>query len=333
MKAFGFVSSTTDFAMWYIRDPSIFYLVGRVTTGLIGTIAVYLLYRIGTRIHSSRVGLIAAALMASNVLQVVHSHYITVDIPLTCLCLAGLLFIVRIDQSGSRADYIGACLFAALATITKLPGVLLIIPLFAVHMKRSLQSDGQFLQTFFNKSVVIGGAVFITVFFMSNPGALLHFGDYVSNVTGMVGGGEGGDSEAAADSNFVGFYARAMYQWIGLPIIVASLIGLLVSLRNKIHVCSNYSFVCIELFRGHLAVFESVPGVYEIYPAHHSRGVVICSIRDRSNSSAIGSKHWQYQFDGSNSYAAACIGNDCRLSAGGSGVRRKGYKNCRKGMV
>ncbi|MBK9665221.1 MAG: glycosyltransferase family 39 protein [Gammaproteobacteria bacterium] len=165
MKVFGFVSSTTDFAMWYIRDPSIFYLVGRVTTGLIGTIAVYLLYRIGTRIHSSRVGLIAAALMASNVLQVVHSHYITVDIPLTCLCLAGLLFIVRIDQTGSRADYIGACLFAALATITKLPGVLLIIPLFAVHMKRSLQSDGQFLQTFFNKSIVIGGTVFITVFY------------------------------------------------------------------------------------------------------------------------------------------------------------------------
>ncbi len=134
LKVLGFVSSTNDFAMWFIRDPSIFYLTGRVTTGVIGTIAVYLLYRIGARVHSARAGLIAAALLASNVFQVVHSHYITVDIPLTCLCLAGLLFIVRIDQSGSTTDYIGACLFAALATITKLPGVLLVIPLFAVHL-------------------------------------------------------------------------------------------------------------------------------------------------------------------------------------------------------
>ncbi len=261
MKILGFVSSTTDFAMWFIRDPSIFYIVGRVTTGVIGTIAVYLLCRIGTRIHSSRVGLIAAALMAVNVLQVVHSHYITVDIPLTCLCLAGLLFIVRVDESGSRADYIGACLFAALATITKLPGVLLVVPLFAVHLKRSLHADRPFLQTFFSKSVIVGGVVFICVFFLSNPGALLHFGDYLSNVTGMIGGGEGGDSNVSENPNHVGFYVSAMYQWIGLPILLASIFGLFVSLKNKIHVMQILLMFALVFF----AVISLSSNPYLVY--------------------------------------------------------------------
>ncbi|MBK9665222.1 MAG: hypothetical protein IPO61_05625 [Gammaproteobacteria bacterium] len=96
---------------------------------------------------------------------------------------------------------------------------------------------------------------------MSNPGALLHFGDYVSNVTGMVGGGEGGDSEAAADSNFVGFYARAMYQSIGLPIIVASLIGLMVSLRNKAHAAQIILLFALSFF----AVISLSSNPYLVY--------------------------------------------------------------------
>ena len=236
LKVLGFVSSTNDFAIWFVRDPTVLYMVGRITTGVIGTIAVYLLYRIGARVHSNRVGLIAAALLASNVLQVEHSHYITVDIPLTCLCLASLLFIVRIDESGSRADYIGACLFAALATITKLPGVLLAIPIFAVHLKRSLLSDTPFLKAFFSKSVIIGAVVFMGVFFLSNPGALLYFGDYLSNVTGMVGGSEDGVSGEGGHAKYAGYYMHEIYQSVSLPIILLSLLGLLVSLIRKMHV-------------------------------------------------------------------------------------------------
>ncbi len=234
LKLIGTVSSTQDFAMLYISDPTLFYLVGRLTTATIGTLTVYLLYRLGTRLHSRRVGLAAAIFLFANVLHVRNSHFITVDIPLTCLVTAGLLFIARVNERGRMGDYLGAGLFIALATITKLPGVLLLVPLGVVHARRSLAADGGFLGNFFSRPVLLAGAVFMLVFFAANPGALLYFHEFVLNIgriLGVVstsGGGEGGGGNAGVlvdPPSSTLFYLRVVYEGMGLPTCAAALVG------------------------------------------------------------------------------------------------------------
>ncbi|MBK7727725.1 MAG: hypothetical protein IPJ33_04235 [Gammaproteobacteria bacterium] len=70
-----------------------------------------MIYLIGERLHSKRVGPCCISAVGSESFHVEHSHYITVDVPLTCLSLACLLFIIKIDDMGKPGDYIWAAIF------------------------------------------------------------------------------------------------------------------------------------------------------------------------------------------------------------------------------
>ena len=83
LKLAGIVDSAQDFARYFARDMSLFYLLGRATTAVIGTLAVFLAYRLGTRAYSQAAGALAALFLAVDFLSVEHSHFVTVDMPMT----------------------------------------------------------------------------------------------------------------------------------------------------------------------------------------------------------------------------------------------------------
>src|SRR5690554_1662428 len=85
LMALGVVSSPTEFAEYFVREPSLFYLIARITAAIIGAATVYLVYRIARHAYSAAAGLFAAGLLAVNVLHTNLSHYATVDVPMTAL--------------------------------------------------------------------------------------------------------------------------------------------------------------------------------------------------------------------------------------------------------
>ncbi len=78
------------------------HLVGRALSGLFDLAGVALIYVIGRRLYSRKVGLLAAALLTFAVLPLQQSHFYTVDTFATFFALLTFYFAVRVAQGGER---------------------------------------------------------------------------------------------------------------------------------------------------------------------------------------------------------------------------------------
>ena len=107
--------------------------MGRMTTAIIGTFNVFLIFIIGKRIYSLKAGLLGAIFLTGSFLHAQNSHYVTVDIPMTCLITITLWYAIKIGETGRPIYYGLGAFFASYAIMTKLPAVVIIIPLLIAH--------------------------------------------------------------------------------------------------------------------------------------------------------------------------------------------------------
>jgi 4-amino-4-deoxy-L-arabinose transferase-like glycosyltransferase len=108
-------------------------LVARLITVACGVATLPVVVALGARLGSTRVGLLAALLLAVMPLPVVHGHYATVDVPLTFWCALALLAAVTLTDASLepravRRWLLTAGLAAGLAMGTKYNGVLVLGP-------------------------------------------------------------------------------------------------------------------------------------------------------------------------------------------------------------
>jgi hypothetical protein len=120
----------------YARDPALFYLVGRLVTALFGTATLAVLYATGRLAYGPAVGILAAALLAVDLLHVRDSHWVTTDVPLTFLVALATLFALRYWRAGRRVDAGAAGLVTGLAISMKYPGGLAFLGLLVAHALR-----------------------------------------------------------------------------------------------------------------------------------------------------------------------------------------------------
>jgi hypothetical protein len=238
LKIAGIVESAQDFARYFFRDPSSFYLIGRATTALIGTLNVYLVYRLGSRAYSVGAGLLAAVFIAFDFLNTQHSHYVTVDVPMTCLATAALLFAVRMVTGGGSRDYKAAALFAALATTTKLPAILLLIPLLVAHFYHVRQQNGERRGFFLNRDLWWAAGIFVVVLAITNPGLFikLPFWALFSGTEGAsieVGEEDFEEMMSAVPPNLFAYYWDGFVNSMGWPLLIASIAGFLYALWKR----------------------------------------------------------------------------------------------------
>ena len=94
------------------------HIVGRAASAIFDTVSVYLIYLIGARLYSRRVGVTAAAFTAFSVLLIQHAHFFVVDSFANTFILAGIYFAVRAMDQGRLLHYLlfGAALGMAVAS-------------------------------------------------------------------------------------------------------------------------------------------------------------------------------------------------------------------------
>lgn len=239
----GVVGSTADFAALYVSDPSWFYLVGRTTTAVLGTLTVYFVYRLADKAFGQSAGVLAAGFLAANILHSYLSHLITVDVPMALLATITLFFAVRMVTEFKRRDYLWAAFFAALAATTKIPAVLLLLPLLIAHVYVVRQTNGQARDYLASVSLLQAAAVFAITYVITTPGIMLYFDDVVLSLADNFIGGEAarvsdGDFEPdpramIATTSLYMFYLQVIADGMTYPVFLVCIAGLVYSLFRR----------------------------------------------------------------------------------------------------
>lgn len=282
----GAVSGAKDFAVEFISDPSVFLLLGRLTTALIATATIYLVYRIGSINNQPITGLIAAAILASNPMHVEHSHYVTVDILLTFFCVLFFVKASRLNKDSGIASYSILGAIIGFAAATKMPGLILVLPFIFIHQHINRSTLVAVITNLFDKRLLISGLVFLLVFSILNPGAVLNFDIYLAKIADILLGSEFTDisqtnqnklnpmatisnevdngADTDSGNNFFLYYLNVLQTTVSLPILIISVLGVLTSLikRQPIFIFMSSFAIIFYLVLGSTAV------EYLVYPRY-----------------------------------------------------------------
>lgn len=224
LKLTGVIHSTREFAELFVKDPSAFYLIGRITAAAVGCATVGFVYALGRQGYRAGVGLVAALFLAVNILHVDLSHRVGVDVPMTLFATMALYFGVRIAQGGSRRDYVIAGLCAALATTTKLPGIVVLLPLLIAHGYNVRGRANPIAEWISSRDVWIAFFVFFAVWVATNPGIVIA-SDYFSLFTSAPDTLAEDMVEGAVRPNLWLYYLDAMRESMGWPLALTSVAG------------------------------------------------------------------------------------------------------------
>lgn len=135
----GWFSSIHDFSVKIARDLEPLLLMGRGTSVILKAITVWIIYKIGHRIHSAGAGFIAALFLSTTATVIRQAHYARTDTMLVFLMVCTIYFIVSIfqDETLEWKHYAFAGFLSGVAIQCKIQGVVLFAPALIVHfMKR-----------------------------------------------------------------------------------------------------------------------------------------------------------------------------------------------------
>jgi hypothetical protein len=133
----GRVGDTHDFALQIIRDPSMLYLLGRVTAAVMGTLTCLVAFQVGRRLYDWRIGLAAALIGATAFRHVAHSHIVNVDVGMTLAAWTGFLAYLEYEGSEKQRWLVWAGALAGIAIAFKVTGGIIVPVLFLAILSRS----------------------------------------------------------------------------------------------------------------------------------------------------------------------------------------------------
>jgi hypothetical protein len=176
----GIFSSAEDFKAKYIRDPTVFYLIGRTLSALLSIGTVLLLYLLGTRMYGRRAGVLAALLLVFALDHTRISHDMLPDVPMVFFLVLALWFIWKIYTAGRTRDYLLAGLTAGVAMSMKYGGYMMFLPLFLAHLFHVLEHRRPRWEIIAGPKLIGAGLVFVATFIAGSPYIILNFSKFWS---------------------------------------------------------------------------------------------------------------------------------------------------------
>lgn len=163
----GQYSSLHHFALSFIQDPTVFYLIARVLSAVFGTATLLVIYLMGKRVKDKNVGIVASLFLAFNYQHVIHSHYCTVDITMTFFFTLAVYQCILLFERDDLWRYIVAGLSIGLAMATKLNGVFASIAFLLSYFLKGWA--GCLQEKLFCKNVWLGVVAIFVGHFVASP--------------------------------------------------------------------------------------------------------------------------------------------------------------------
>jgi hypothetical protein len=160
----------------YAIHPTEVFVVARVTSAVLGTASVALLYATGVRLFDKRVGLIAAALLSVAFLPVFYSHLALNDVPALFALMISVYGSAGVFMHGRRRDYLIAGGGLGLAIATKYTAGVVVLPLLVAALVDLVRARPKQRAAF--AGLALAGAAAVALFVAANPYALLSFSEF-----------------------------------------------------------------------------------------------------------------------------------------------------------
>lgn len=111
-----------------------YYLwVGRVYMAVFGALGIWMVYLLGKRLGSRRIGLIAAALLTVAPIHVLGSRHMKEDMPLGLFCTAVIVVMLDLIRRRATRDYVRGAMLVGLCMSTKFLGLIMAVPYALAH--------------------------------------------------------------------------------------------------------------------------------------------------------------------------------------------------------
>jgi|APSaa5957512622_1039677.scaffolds.fasta_scaffold14486_2 hypothetical protein len=221
--ASGAFTGIADFQHLFFTDPSVFYIIGRIFSALLGSGSVGVIYLIGRRLENERTGLLAAFFLSLAFLHVRDSHFLTVDIPATFYMLLGCLFALRHLAKPASVDWLWSAVCCGLAASTKYNlGLFGIVPLVAVWTSSRFRE----ISVSWAKLLGVVGAMLL-VFVTVSPFVVLDFPSFWRDLSYErlhFSAGHGG-FELQAGRGWLHHLQFTLRHGLGWPLLVVALLG------------------------------------------------------------------------------------------------------------
>lgn len=211
-KLLGMYHTPFDMYAGYLRDPSVFLLLGRGLLSLISVGCVFLSYKIGELICNRKTGLLAALFLALNFLFVKESHYIKDEV-LASFFILGFFYQFLLWQNQ--------------ATFKKslLLGILLGL---AISAKFIYFPVAGILLTYWRsrgKSISFILLTAVAVYLFTNPYVILSSGVYIKAMGELLTKNRGIGTATAGGKSVWWRIIEHLYQGMGVPMFVFSIFG------------------------------------------------------------------------------------------------------------
>ncbi|OGM27011.1 hypothetical protein A2627_02480 [Candidatus Woesebacteria bacterium RIFCSPHIGHO2_01_FULL_39_28] len=157
-------TTSQQFFIGYLKDPTFFVLTGRLFTALTGVLTVWLTYKIGEKVFNRKVGLISSFFLALAFLHVQESHYIKEDVLIGLLGMISFFLGFLITKKAKQSYYIWLGVIFGLLAATKYNFFFFLPNFFYAHFLVSRS-----IRKFFNKKFWIVAAVAFLIFLVLNP--------------------------------------------------------------------------------------------------------------------------------------------------------------------
>lgn len=204
------------------------FLVGRFVTAIFGLGTVGVVYFIGRRMFSGKVGLISALFLSFSFLHILCSRMIKPDIAMVFFATLSFLFIYRIYERGKTCDYILAAVFLAFSVATKLITAMLIVPLLLAHLLGGVERRKTVFQIFLDAKLLVLLGFLIGGFFLAMPSAVPKFSRlmlWLKHTYHVMKRGEPGRPRSYEESSLLYYFGVTLRWGMGLPAYLCALGG------------------------------------------------------------------------------------------------------------
>jgi 4-amino-4-deoxy-L-arabinose transferase-like glycosyltransferase len=225
-RAGGAAHSPAEFVEQFRADPSLLYLIARLTSAVAGVLTALATAALAAVVANHRAGLLAGVLCAVAYLLVREAHFGVDDTLVTLLVTFGLVACVHVYKVGRRRDYLAAGILAGLAFTAKYDGIALLAPLALAHFaSRRGGRSARDLALALAGCVLAGVLTFPSL--VTEPGRVLN-DIYVHLYVETTGGYDGLDPSGG----YV-FYARTLLIGLGWPLVLAAVAGVALSVVRR----------------------------------------------------------------------------------------------------